>query len=177
MLQDMGNLPIAGSALVAGLFYAGFAYFVTGPLIGERTIAKSDWPRQCQAELHRDLALSRPPAPAMPDLNCNSLFGNFFGAEGQAWCQAYGGSFQLPMMDVLQSAEAQKREQNDRRIERAAAMTQTRCECAAASVIESARSSFALYAGSLRLVTPPAVNSLSTGLRTALSSPPCAMKG
>lgn len=177
MFQDAGNLPIAGGALVAAILYAGVSIFVTGPLVGERTIMKSDWPRICQSEIRAELELSQPISPALPRMDCNSIMGGFFGRDGQAWCNAYGGSFQMPFAGTLEAIEGQKRDLQNRRLELAASRTATRCDCAASAVLETERTSFALYAGSLRLVSPPAVKNLSSGLRSALSLPHCAMKG
>lgn len=177
MFQDAGNLPIAGGALVVVILYAGVSFFVTGPLVGERTIAKSDWPKICRSEIRAELELSHPASPALPRMDCSSIMGGFFGRDGQAWCNAYGGSFRMPLAETLEAVEGQKRELQNRRIELAASRTATRCDCAASAVLETDRTSFALYAGSLRLVAPPAVKNLSPGLRSALSLPHCAMKG
>ena len=176
MSFDTNGLPIAGSTLAGLLIYGAMSFFVTGQFVGERTIERAAWIPRCERQLDRELALSRPAPSVMPKLGCNSVFG-IFGEDGRAWCDAYGGSFQLPGMDVLESIDAQKRQIEEQRLSLAADLSASRCECAANVTLESERGQLAIYAGSLRLIAPPSVRNLDASLQAALSTPQCAMKG
>lgn len=174
-----GNLPVTGGVTLTALVYGAISLFVTGPLIGERMIAKSGWEEQCRSGLVEAVrAEQRASVPTLPNLDCNSLFGSMFGAEGSAFCRKHGGDFSLPFADQLQ---AQKRRADDlvrRKLEGAAAQAGSRCSCAIAKTLTDERVPLAISAGSLRLVVPREVSDgLSVGLQTALGSRQCQMKG
>jgi len=177
MFQDAGNLPIAGGALVAAILYAGVSFFVTGPLIGERTAIKAGWYGQCASRISAEISSANPDSLPLPKLGCEALFG-FFGEEGAAYCRRYGDVFDDNILtQTLDRAQSASRAARENRIENAAANASSRCECALTTMLERRRTSFALYAGSLRLVTPPAVKALQSELVSSLNSPACAFGG
>jgi hypothetical protein len=175
-MLDVNSLPISGSALIGAAGYALISVFATGQLIGERLIEKSNWPAQCERALVSELKSNQPTAPLVPKLDCNSIFGIWFGHEGKQLCRNHG-NFNLPFVDQLQAQQKRLAQANERRFTNAAAKTKTRCACAASLTLEKRRVAFGLHAGSLRLMTPTPVQNLSAELATSLHDPACAMKG
>ena len=109
MSFDTTNLPIGGGFLLAGLAYIGISMFVTGPVVGERTIAKSGWDARCQTVLRSELAANQPAPQFAPKIGCETLFG-FYGEQGKAFCRYYGGQFKLPLLDQLEQHKRRLRE-------------------------------------------------------------------
>ena len=172
MFQDGNGLPVSGGVIVAGLIYAGVSMFVTGPVVGERTIAKSGWAQQCKAVLKSEIIVQAPAPTFTPRLNCNALFG-LLGDQGQAWCSMYGNRL-LPFTNQLEKLQSRKRAFQQKRMSLAISQSKNRCDCAAALTLEQKRVPLAIYAGSIRLVTPPAIRNLKSELITSLRSPRCA---
>lgn len=178
MFQDTGNLPIAGGALFAAALYVGTAFFITGQVVGERTIAKSNWAGICQSEIRSNLEIENPAPSPMPKLGCDALFGSWFGRDGAEYCQMHGHLFENnPINRALNSVQEGKRNIQRKRMAHAAAKAGSRCDCAVTTTLEKRRTAFAIYAGSLRAVTPPSVKNLMSELKTSLNSSQCAMKG
>lgn len=176
MLGD-GNLPVSGGVALPALVYAAVSLFVTGPLIGERMIAKSGWEAQCRDGLVRAMEAERRAAtPALSDLDCWSLFGSLFGAEGQRFCDRYG-DFRLPFIDQFEAQKRRAEKLARQALERAADEAGSRCSCAIAKTLDEERVSLAIAAGSLRLVVPRGAADLKVGLQSALGSEQCRMKG
>lgn len=177
MFGESGNLPLAGGALMAALLYAGVSLFVTGPLVGERMVAKMDWPAQCAGHIRAAIEADQPVQTAIPKLGCDEMIGIWFGAEGDRFCARHGDVFaNNPINKTLQAAEDAKREAQKRRIEYAASRAGSRCECAVTTTLENRRVPLALYAGSARLITPPSVKLIGSDLVSSLNSPACTMK-
>ena len=180
MMGEMNTLPINGRVLIAGLIYASTTVFALGPLVAERSIEKSGWNNRCQSTLRADIAARRSPQQVIPALDCQSLaetplVGTFMPELGE-FCDYYGNpDFGGLTTDLLRAQERTQREIEERRLARAAAQTDSRCECAAAVVAQD--SAWALHAGSLRLITPTAVKKLDTELQQALYLPRCAERG
>ncbi len=171
MFQDGSGLPISGGVIVAGLIYAGVSMFVTGPVVGERIIDKSGWDQQCKAALKSEI-IAQSPAPSFtPKLNCNAILG-LFGSQGQELCSMYDGALS-PFTNQLQELETRNQAFQQRRITQAISQTKNRCDCAAALTLEQKRTALAIYAGSIRLVSPPAIKNLKSELTTSLRSPRC----
>ena len=97
---DVSTLPGGGALVVTGLIYAGISAFVTGPVIGARTIQKSGWNAQCAAGLNTQISTDAPAPTFTPQINCRSIFG-WYGDQGDAFCRRYGGRFKLPFMDQI----------------------------------------------------------------------------
>ncbi|MEX0956375.1 MAG: hypothetical protein WDZ83_14340 [Rhizobiaceae bacterium] len=172
-----GNLPVTGGVALTALVYGAISLFVTGPLIGERMIAKSGWENQCRSGLVRAIeSEQRAAVPAIPDLDCDALIAPLFGSEGSRFCQRHGG-FRLPFADQLQAQKRRAEELARRTLEGAAAKAGSRCSCAIARTLTDERVSLAIAAASLRLVVPRAASDLNSGLQSALGSDQCAMKG
>ena len=174
---DPQTLPVGGGVLVAGLIYAGASYFVTGPLIGERMIAKSDWSQSCEVSLAAQIETQRTPPKIIPKTDCSSLLGRWM-PELNRLCQQYGNpDFGGPTVEVLRQQESQRQEAEARRLAQVAANSGSRCSCATAVFVEEQRVSLALYAGSGRLITPAPIQNLKSSLTTALHAPLCALDG
>lgn len=178
MFQDTGNLPIAGGALFAAALYAGTAFFITGQVVGERTITKSNWAGICQSEIRSNLEIENPAPAQMPKLGCDALFGSWFGRDGAAYCDMHGHLFENnPINRALNSVSENKRKIQRKRMAHAASKAGSRCDCAVTTTLEKRRTAFAIYAGSLRMITPPSVKNLTSELKSSLNSAQCAMKG
>ncbi|MGJ8531675.1 MAG: hypothetical protein ACSHYC_05790 [Alphaproteobacteria bacterium] len=178
MFQDTGNLPIAGSALFAILLYVVVAFFITGQVVGERTIAKSNWAGICQSQIRADLEVENPAPQQMPKLGCDALFGSWFGRDGAAYCNMHGHLFENnPINRALNTVSESKRKLQRKRMAHAASKTGSRCDCAVTTTLEKRRVPLAIYAGTLRLVTPPSIKTLTSELKSSLNSAQCAMKG
>lgn len=169
---DYTNMPVAGVPLAAGLFYTAASLFLTGPLVGERMIAKMDWAHQCARHIRVEAEASA--KPATPKIGCNELIGAWLGRDGARLCAVLDKS---PIGQTLRSAEDAKREMQQRRFEYAAARAGSRCECAISTTLENRRVPLAIYAGTARLVTPPSVKLLQSDLVSSLNAPSCAAKG
>jgi len=175
LLPDPTSLPFTGGALAFGLLYAGVSLFITGPLVGERTIAKSGWAEQCEIAVLSGAESANPLFDdIVPGLDCDSLIAPWFGEEGARFCQRHGGEFALPFVEKFQDQQRRREEMRLRDVTDGAA---SRCACAISYALESDRIPLAIHAGTLRLVTPHSVKNLSGELGAALSTPQCAMKG
>lgn len=172
-MLDIGNMPVAGGAVAAGLFYAGVSLFVTGPLIGERMIDKMGWEARCAAHLRAE-AEAQAPAAAAAGLDCAMVFGTLLGREGAQLCMAFENS---PIGQTLQSAGSAGQEVERRRMDYAASRAGSRCECAVTTTLENRRVPLALHAGSARLMTPLSVKRLGSDLIASLDGPFCKLKG
>ena len=172
---DVNTLPGGGALIVTGLIYAGVSAFVTGPVIGQRVIIKSGWAEQCKISLQAQISTKEPAPTFPPTIGCKSLFG-WYGDQGAAFCRRYGDRFKLPFMDQLAAHQRRLKQARERRLTMAASSAPTRCACAASLTLEKQRVSFAIYAGSIRLITPTPIKNLRAALTSALHSPLCAQK-
>ena len=175
MSLDTTNLPISGGVLVAAALYVGASIFVTGPLIATRTIDRSDWGRSCHANIHSTIAAQKTPAKVIPRTDCQSLIGGFMPELGRL-CQQYGNpDFGGGTSAMMREQERRRQEVEAKRLQALAASSASRCDCAA-SVFAQDRS-WAVHAGSFRLVSPPAVKHMKAELQAALQSPLCRING
>lgn len=179
MFGENGTLPITGGAVLAAALYAGVSLFVTGPLIGERMVAKMDWAGQCAGNIRAEVQADQPDTSAtLPRFGCNELFGLLHGDAGMRFCAKHGHVIDdNPVNRMIDKAERAKREAQQKRMDFAASRAGSRCECAVTTTLENRRVPFAIYAGTARLVTPPSIKLLSSDLTTSLNTSACAMKG
>lgn len=147
---DLQHLPLGGGLVLTAAGYAAISYLVTGPLIGERTIARSGWAQACPAALHAGAARATTPTPRQ---NCRTIVGAM-AQEFAPFCD---------LLAVVPPVEPAPRQ---------TVSPQTRCACAASRTLDH-RTAWALYAGSARLVTPPTIKALDSTLTQALHAPPC----
>tara|TARA_R110002074_G_scaffold32434_1_gene90646 strand:- start:231 stop:761 length:531 start_codon:yes stop_codon:yes gene_type:complete len=176
MPYDTSNLPIGGMTIIAFLIYALISLFVMGPTIGERTVQQSDWGATCRSSIRAEISAQKEPPTIIPRTDCQSVLGGFLPELG-ALCRQYGNpDFGGPMSDVLREQERARQAAEERRLENAAAKSGSACECAASLFLEEERVALAIYAGSARQITPPAIKSMKNSLSRALNSPLCAMK-
>jgi len=176
MSFDTSNLPISGGVILAVALYAGVSFIGTGQVIAKRTIENSDWGAMCQSTLQAEISTRREPATIIPRTDCNSLLGGLMPELG-ALCNQYGNpDLSGGTTSMLREQERQRREAEDRRIALAASQTGSRCDCAV-SVVTQDRLNWAIFAGSARLISPPAVtDNLNSELTRALNSPYCAQR-
>lgn len=174
-MQDTSNLPISGGAFVAGMVYIAITYFITAEVIGERTIAKSDWNKQCTSQLRALILDDTPQADIISKLDCNSTIGLLLGRQGMDVCRKHGNpSFNLPFLNQLNEQKRRMNEYKHRRLQSAASRVGSKCDCAISVSLEKNRNAWALYAGSVRLVMPHSVKNFSSELQSALNSSHCA---
>lgn len=178
MFGENGTLPITGGALLAAALYAGVSLFITGPLIGERMVAKMDWAGQCAGNIRAEVEARETQETRLPRLRCHDVFSILYGEKGAWFCSRHGERIDNnPINDVIDKVERTKREAQQKRMDYAASRAGSRCECAVTTTLENRRVPFAIYAGTARLVTPPSVKLLASDLTTSLNTPACAMKG
>lgn len=173
MLQEGNGLPLSGGLLIAGLLYFGASMFVTGPIVGKRTIEKSNWIPRCERAIvqsvTQDVPALKTPA-ATPD--CKIIMGTFAGPDGRALCGAVGFLFDNPLARQIEVQNERVTRAHKNRIAQAASRAGSRCSCAVNVALEN-QIPWAIHAGSFRLVTPPSVANLDAGLLSVLSSNVC----
>jgi len=171
---DLQNFPISGGLIMAAAGYVAISFFITGPLIGERTIAKSGWSESCPVALKSKLSAQKPTVPMVPRMDCASTFG-WLGQEFEQLCHGFGNpEFKTPEQHMAEAQERALYEMRNRQLEQRAAQSESRCGCAAALVLEN-QTAWALYAGSARLMVPPKIKDLESELTRILHSPHCAL--
>jgi hypothetical protein len=178
MLGDTTTTLLGSSAIVAGLIYGAVSGFITGPTMIDRMTEKTiDWPKQCVRTITAEVRRNEAPAPQMPTLGCRSIFG-WLGPDGDAYCRMHGHLFDdNPLNQAMTATQTAARQAQENRLRHAAERAPDRCACAVTTTIEENRLSIALYAGTWRLVQPPAIKNLKSELATNLNASACAMKG
>ncbi len=172
MIQEANGWPISAGSMIAIALYGGSALYITGPTVAERTVRKSDWLAQCERSVAKHAEVREEPVTKqiIPNMmQCtivmkrNPLIAHYCDMAEQV---------------ILQKLRAQQAliDQRKERIAAAASKAGSRCECALSVSSEQDRIDWAIYAGSLRLVTPNNVRSRDARMSVALSSPSCNMK-
>ncbi len=178
MFMNPDGAQIGGRLFAFGAAYALISLFITGPVIGERMVAKIGWAAQCQRLINNEVAAQQPVVKPTPKLGCNDIFGTLFGREGSDFCSYYGPMLdENPITQSIDAAADAQREAEAMRRELAVSRASTRCECAVTTTLEDRRVPLAIYGGSARLVTPPSIRLLASDLEVNLNGPDCAMKG
>ncbi|MEO1141831.1 MAG: hypothetical protein AAFW66_05750 [Pseudomonadota bacterium] len=173
-----GDNGIALTGVAAALIGWGVvSYTVLGPLAMHRTVdLKTNWAQSCSSEIRRDIALNERPAPPKINMNCQTLIG--WMPDGDAVCRKHGNPlFNIPGAEIYEQQRRVLEKRRQARIALAANKAGSRCSCAVS--VASARNAkdWALYAGSFRVLTGPAVTGVRSTLVQALNSPDCSMKG
>jgi hypothetical protein len=163
---DLQSFPATGGALLAVAIYGGVSLFITGPIVGERMIMKSEWPSRCSALVVAE-AQQRAAPPPIASVDCDTVIGILM-PELRALCE--------PVDQIAGDIERQQRNIEAQRLSYATKDTVSRCDCAAGLTLEENRTGLALHAGSLRLITPHGVKTLNSRLESALGAPLCAAK-
>ena len=176
MAYDASTLPISPTFLLACAAYAGISLVGTGPLIAKRMIDTSSWMQSCPAALETAIQSERPRyevIPQAPTIDCRSTLAILL-PEARELCELVDRLPHIPDPNA-QAAKARNaaKQAENRRLDRMAAMSGARCSCAATALQERERVSFAVLAGSARLIEPPVTHDLQSGLTTALNSAPC----
>lgn len=172
MIHEAQGWPISAGAMIAVGIHVGSSLFITGPTVAERTVRKSGWIAECERSVAKHAEAREAPVttefiPNMMqctiDMRRNPLIAKYCDMADQA---------------VLQKHRAQQAliDQRKARIAAAASRAGSRCECALSVSSEQDRIDWAIYAGSLRLVTPNNVRSRDARMSAALSSSSCSMK-
>lgn len=167
--------PLSGGKIAfAGLAYIGACLYITGPLVGERTIARSNWAAECETLQSVDVGARKMPSVSTPQLDCRSLLG-WLGSQGREVCDTYGNpKVDLSILDELETQRQRLRALRQEQLAQKVAHSKSRCVCAVTVTLDRHRTSLGLYAGTARLVTPPAIRNLSSELHASLRSPLCA---
>ncbi len=170
---DMTSLPVSGGVIVAGALWVGLSAFVLGPVVVERSADKMDWCETCEQQLVAEIKARQPLPSAKPNLGCDDVMKHLPKEYGKI-LNLFGMDAACKIVDQknaqLKQIEAIKRE----RVMQAAEHANSQCECAVAHLIEIKRWSFAMHAGSARLITPSGVSYLSAALMASAKSPECA---
>jgi hypothetical protein len=164
---DLQSFPNMGGAFLAMTIYGAASLFITGPIVGERMILKSEWHSRCPKLVLTDIQKSVAPQP-LAAVNCDAVIGILM-PEMRALCG--------PVDQITGDIERQRRSFESNRMANATKDTVSRCDCAAGLVLEASRTDLALHVGSLRLITPHDVKTLNSQLENALVAPLCAAKG
>lgn len=173
MPLDLQGPLSGGKVAFAGVIYIGTCLYIAGPLVGERTIARSNWAAECATLQSADTGARETERAFAPQLDCRSLLG-WLGSQGREVCDTYGN----PTFDLLDAQAHRQHLQafGQKQVAQKAAHSKSRCACAVTVTLDRQRTTLALYAGTARLVTPPAIRNLSFELHTSLRSPLCATK-
>lgn len=174
--MDIGSYPVSGGAVLGVAVYALISAFGTGQIVGERLIEQSNWQQQCERQITSEIRSNQQARPVLPELNCNSVFGQFFGREGAQFCERYS-DVKIPFADTITQHQNRLANANEQRLANAVSKSSSQCGCASALTLEKNRIDFAIYAGSLRVLTPAPVQNLQASLQTSLHSPQCDMSG
>lgn len=170
---DTSNLPINGGLIVGIALYAG-ASVLAGQVIGTRTIEKSDWPARCEAGIRAEINERRGPAPVAPKTDCHSMLG-WAHPELNKLCWHFGNpDLAGPMAEATREADRRRHELRERQLARAAAGAESRCSCAAVIYTRENMLPLAVYAGSARMISLPAVDQMDGELWKSLGAPACA---
>ena len=177
MMLQPDSLPVGGGTLVAAIAWAGLSYVVTGPLVGERMIARSNWQEQCRSGIEQQVEAERTAPTILPDTDCRSILGGILPELDEICRQIGNPDLGGPGAIALREQERLRHEAEEKRIAHAAATAGSRCACASSVFIEEQRVALALHAGSARLVTPMPVKHLTSELMRTLTGPACSMAG
>ena len=171
-MLNLDSLPLNGRLVMTGIAYALFTYSVSAPTIAERAIAKSNWGQQCKLRLLDELDAQQTPQRLIPKTDCNSTLGAIM-PELRELCNALGNPDpQAFANNHLREQERRRQEIEAKRLALAVSQIDSQCDCAATVVTQD--SSWLLYAGSWRWVTPPEITNLHSTLSRAVQSPSCA---
>ena len=183
MSIDLSGFSISPGVVLGAGLYAAVSFVGTGPMVGEREIARLNWPILCEAEVRAEISASAtpPPVSVVPETDCASMvdsplldiFGNVTH-ELKRLCHEFdnpdlGG----PALRAAREQERRLQDVQEQQIARATSRASSRCECAALLYQTNNRVPLALYAGSARTITPPQVRRLTSELTRALRSPQC----
>ncbi|MGJ8629113.1 MAG: hypothetical protein ACSHXB_19300 [Sulfitobacter sp.] len=177
MPVDFSAFSFSANVVFGAGLYAAMSVFGTGPLVSDREIAKLDWLALCEMDVLADISASAPPpsVSVVPELNCNTTLGTFFGREGKVFCRNHGNfDIPIPGATALREQERRVHDAEQRRITRAASQAGSRCACASSVHQAEHRVPLAIYAGSARAITPPQVRNLKSELTRTLHSQQCA---
>ena len=184
MSFEGSGLSLSSGLLIAAGLYIGGS-FLAGQVIAKRQIEFSGWQGICEIEtVDKDRAeqnVNRRPREIIPEKRCNEQLDGLppiFGDFRTVWngvCDLAGNP------DLY--AEARRAEEKLQReideihrkrqdIVRAGAGSQ--CECAANEYLLTKAVPLAVNAGSLRMISLPAVSNRDAELRKAALSPACA---
>ena len=168
---DQNQLPVSSGLFLSGLVYAGTCLFITGPLIATRTIENTPWQSACEAGVKAEIDATRTPPKVIPKTDCRSLVGGLF-PQLTGLCAKYGNpDFGGPATEVLRAQERARQALEEKRLALIADSSTSRCDCATQIVVQD--KAWAIYAGGLRLYTPPPLRDLHARLTSALYSPTC----
>lgn len=161
---------LGSSAILTVLGVAAFSAYVSGPLIIDRMSQKMNWLTDCIQKVEREIKITTPQAPAVPNISCNSVV-RMVGRDLADLAKAFG------IDQACQSLEYQIEAKKFNAQERLAAKlgsAPSRCECAVSHTIAEKRGSVALHAASARLITPLPIQNLKSEFTASLNSPSCA---
>lgn len=168
---DTHGLPLGGGAVIGVIAYGLLSLFVTGPLVAKRTIEMNGWEARCTTNLS-DTVRRDNQEQLLPEIfNCRA-FARQIDPNSTELC----GLFDMLTMPVEVERRRMQRLAEERTNSALAGVGST-CSCAVTLAVEEERVSFALHAGSLRMITPEPVSRLHATLDAAVRSPKCVFRG
>lgn len=185
MSFEGSGISVSGGLLVAAAVFVGGS-LLAGYTVAKRQIEMSGWPQLCEAELvdlaQAELDVKRRPREIIPEKRCNQQLDGappIFGDHRTIWngvCEMIGNP------DLNKHArDAEKKLQdridalNSKRLAIVQSGAGSQCGCAVNLHLQEKMIPNAIYAGSLRTVSLPAVENREAELRRAARSPACAV--
>ena len=169
-MEPYNSNLLGSSAVLTVLGVAAFSAYVSGPLIVDRMSQKMNWVSDCIKIIEREIKLSAPQQPAMPQISCDSML-NMAGRDWGNLARTFGLDQACKAVEFQADLEKQITQE---KLSAKISAAPSACECAVSHTIDEKRGSIALHAASARLVTPLAIQNLKTEFMTSLNSPTCA---
>lgn len=159
--------------MLAAIIYAAFFWGIGGQVIGHRTLERSGWLAQCEQAVVIAARQDKPDLQfSAPTPDCNAVMEMFAGQDGEALCDVVGGLFENPLASQIETQNQRLIEAHKKRIQNAASHAVSQCTCAVNVALEN-RNSWAIHAGSFRLINPAPVANVEAELSSALNSDFC----
>lgn len=173
-MPDMNNLPMSGGLILVIAGYIVAAFFILGPIVGKRSVERGEWVPRCERAVIESVQRDTPQLQqSTPTPDCKSIMGVFAGRDGEALCGSIGFMFENPLAGQIETANEQLIERHRNRIARAASQATSSCTCAVNVAGKENSNSWAIYAGSFRLIEPAPIANYETELFSALNSDYC----
>lgn len=173
-MDGLNQLPIGGGIFLTIVAYIAASFFILGPLVSKRSVELSGFVTACERTVVESVKRDTPQLQqGTPTPDCESIMGVFAGRDGEALCGSIGFMFENPLAAQVEAANERLIARHRDRVSRAALHANTSCTCAVNVAAKENASSWALAAGSLRFITPAAIENYQAELSAALNSDYC----
>lgn len=176
MSIDISHSGIGGGLIVACLLYAG-ASTIAGQAMATRMIDQSGWHVSCPDGL-KAAARSEPRSRTrIPERRCSDVT-IWLPREIQELCGVFGNpDLNAQARKAERELVAQRRAVEKRRLDHAAASAGSKCSCADNVYKSDEFIALAIYAGSFRQISLPAVDDMQLGPKQGLATQQCQALG